>query len=66
MSETITIQKVYKELEDLKRRFARLEHMIDPDTIMTPQESDRHEQAMNELRERKTTSLEDLEKELGL
>ena len=42
------------------------EHMFDPDTIMTSEESKRFEQSMKELKEGKTTPLSQLKKELGL
>ncbi|HLC52347.1 MAG TPA: hypothetical protein VJI98_03845 [Candidatus Nanoarchaeia archaeon] len=42
------------------------EHMFDPDTIMTTEESKRFEQSMKELNEGKTTPLSKLKKELGL
>ena len=40
--------------------------MFDPDTIMTTEEEERFERAMQEYKEDKTTSLEDLKKELEL
>ena len=42
------------------------EHMFDPDTVMTTEESKRFEQSMKELNEGKTTPLSKLKKELGL
>ena len=67
MVEIINMEKMYGELLALRRevQFIR-KHMFDPDTIMTTEEEERYERAMQELQERKTTSLEDLEKELGI
>lgn len=67
MAETVTIQRIYKELKELKREVHFIkEHMFDPDTIMTPEEEEHFAEAMKELKEGKTTSLSDLKKELGL
>ena len=67
MSETVDMEKMYKELMALRREVQFIKtHMFDPDTIMTTEEEERYERAMQELSEGKTTSLEDLKKELGL
>ena len=67
MAETINVKKVYDELKDLKKEVIFIKrHMFDPDTIMTTEEARRFEQAMKEFKEGKTTSHEDLKKELGL
>ncbi len=42
------------------------EHVFDPDTIMTTEETVRFEQSLKELKEGKTTLLSELKKELGL
>jgi len=54
------LELIQSELDYIK------EHMFDPDTIMTIEESKRFEQSMKELKEGKTTSLFKLKKELGL
>lgn len=67
MPETINMERMYKELLALRREVQFIKtHMFDPDTIMTTEEEERYERAMQELSEGKTTSLEDLKKELGL
>ncbi len=67
MVETINIEKVYRELMTLRNevRFIKT-HMFDPDTIMTTDEEERYRKAIQELKEEKTISLEDLEKELEM
>jgi len=67
MEKTVNMDKLHKEIESIKKdiHFIR-EHMFDPDTIMTTEESGRFEGAMQELKEGKTTSLENVKKDLGL
>ena len=67
MPETIDSEKIYMELLALRRevQFIKM-HMFDPDTIMTTEEEERYERAVQEYEEGKTTSLENLKKELGL
>jgi len=43
-----------------------IKHMVDADMIMTPEEEERFEESMKDLKEGKTTSLSDIKKELGL
>ncbi len=67
MAETVNMEKMYRELLALRNEVQFIKtHMFDPDTIMTTEEEERYERAMQELQEGKTTSLEDLEKELGM
>ncbi len=67
MTEMINLDKLYGELIALKRDVHFIKsHMFDPDTIMTTEEEERYERAMKELKEGKTISLEDLEKELEI
>jgi len=40
------------------------EHMVDIDMIMIPEEEKRFEESLQDLKEGRTTSLEDLEKEM--
>lgn len=67
MPEIINTEKMYRELLALRKevQFIKM-HMFDPDTIMTTEEEERYERAMQELKGDKTISLEDLKKELGL
>ena len=67
MTETATIDKVYNEIVELRGEVDFIKkHMFDPDCIMTAEEEERYEEAMKELKEGKTISLEDLKKELGI
>ena len=67
MVETVNMEKVYRELLALRNEVQFIKtHMFDPDTIMTTEEEERYKRAMQELQEGKTTSLEDLKKELGM
>ena len=50
MSETVDMEKMYKELMALRREVQFIKtHMFDPDTIMTTEEEERYERAMQEL-----------------
>jgi hypothetical protein len=67
MEETVNMEKMYGELLALRKEVHFIKtHMVDADTIMTTEEEERYERAMQELKEDKTTSLEDLERELEL
>ncbi len=67
MAEVVNVDKLYKELLALRKEIQFIKmHMFDPDTIMTTEEEERYERAMQEYKEGKTTSLEDLKKELML
>lgn len=67
MTETVTIQRIYDELKELRKEVIFIKrHMFDPDTIMTTEESKRFEQSRKELKAGKTTPLSELKKELGL
>jgi hypothetical protein len=67
MTEAKTIQSIYDELQELRKEIKFIKnHMFDPDTIMTIEESRRFEQSMKELEEGKTTPLSEIKKELGL
>lgn len=54
------LKAIRKDLEFIKS------HMFDPDAIMSIQEEQRFKQALNELKEGKTTPLSKLKKQLGL
>ncbi len=67
MEETINVNSVYMQLLALRKEIEFIKkHMFDPDTIMTTEEEERYERAMQELENGETTSLEDLKKELGM
>jgi len=67
MPEIVNMDKMYRELLALRKEVQFIKsHMFDPDTIMTTEEEERFERAMQEYKEDKTTSLEDLKKELEL
>ncbi len=57
---TEELKAIRKDLDFIKS------HMFDPDTIMTTEEERRFKQALQELKEGKTTPLSKLKKELGL
>ena len=66
MAETMNIQ-ITEELKAIRKDLAFIKtHMFDPDTIMSVEEEQRFKQALQELKEGKTTTLSDLKKELGL
>lgn len=61
------MEKMYKELLALRKEVQFIKnHMFDPDTIMTTEEEEKYERAMQELKEGKTKSLDDLKKELEI
>lgn len=67
MAEIINVERIFKELLAIRSEMHFIKtHMFDPDTIMTTEEEERYDRAMKELQEGKTTSLKDLEKELGM
>lgn len=60
-------KQIMEELKDIKKELNFIkEHMFDPDTIMTTEESRRFEQSMKELKEGKTTPLSAIKEEIGL
>ena len=66
MAETMNLQ-ITEELKAIRKDLAFIKtHMFDPDTIMSLEEERRFEQAMQELKEKKTTPLSKLKKQLGL
>ena len=67
MTEAVTMNMVYDELQALKKEVTFIKkHMFDPDTLMTTEEERRFEQSLEELKAGKTTPLSELKKELGL
>ena len=66
MAETVNMEKMYKELLALRTEVHYIkENMIDVDMFMTPKEEVQLEKALEEHKQRKTISLENLKKELG-
>ncbi|MBU0977333.1 MAG: hypothetical protein KKD18_02875 [Nanoarchaeota archaeon] len=64
MEETANIEKVYTELLALKKEIDFIKrHMVDADSVLTPEEEDRLDESLIEFKEGKTISLEELEKE---
>jgi len=54
----LKLDEIKSELDYIK------EHMIDMDTILTPEEEERLDESLKDLKEGKTTSLEDFEREM--
>lgn len=66
MAEIMNTQ-ITEELKAIRKDLAFIKtHMFDPDTIMNTEEERRFKQALQELKEGKTTPLSKLRKELGL
>ena len=67
MGETVNIKDLYKELLALRKEVNFIkEFIVDLDSIMTPEEEEKFEKAMEEYRKGRTISLEDLKEELKL
>ena len=54
----LKLDEIKSELDYIK------EHMVDIDTILTPEEEERLDESLRDLKEGKTTSLEDCEREI--
>ena len=66
MPETTTIKKIYDEIKVLKKDVTFIKkHMVDVDTILTPEEAKRLDESLKEFKEGKSTSLEEFEKEMS-
>ena len=66
MTETMDM-RITEELKAIRKDLDFIKnHMFDPDTIMSLEEEQRFKQALQELKEGKTTPLSALKKELGL
>jgi len=64
--ETVTLETIHKDLEFIKNKVIEIEkHMVDVDTVLTPEEERRLEESIKEYKMEKTTSLEDFEKEMS-
>ena len=60
----ITIEDVYAEMKDLGKEIKSMRKELN-DALLTPKEELLLEKALEEKKEGKTTSIEELEKELG-
>lgn len=59
------LQLVLKKLDTIKTELNYIkEHMVDVDTLLTPEEEERLEESLQEFKSRKTASLQDFEKEM--
>ena len=64
MAETISTNKIYETLIELKREVDFIKnHMIDVDVMLTPEENAELNESLKELEEGKTFSLEDIKKD---
>lgn len=64
---TVTIRKLYDELVEMKKDIGFIKRrMLDPDSIMTAEESKRFEKSMKEYKQGKTTSFSELKKQLRI
>jgi len=62
---TNEFQVVLKKLDTIQSELHYIkEHMVDVDTLLTPEEEERLEESLKEFREGKTTSFKDFEKEM--
>ena len=62
---TNEIKLVLEKLESIKSDLDYIkEHMVDIDSILTPEEEKRLEASLRDLKEGKTTSLEDFKREM--
>ncbi len=67
MSQTIVMNKLLKELNNLKREVLFIKkRLLNPNIIMAKEEAARVEQSMNEFNGRKTIPLFSVKKQLGL
>ncbi|HIJ98063.1 TPA: hypothetical protein H1009_03155 [archaeon] len=61
--ETKLEQKILEKLDKIEKEVEGIrEHMVDIDSILTPEEESRYEESLKEYREGKAVSLEDFEK----
>ncbi|MDP4039140.1 MAG: hypothetical protein Q8P57_00990 [Candidatus Pacearchaeota archaeon] len=66
MTETINMEKMYREILALRREVQLIKnHMVEIDVIMTPEEETRLEETLELHKKRKTKRFEDLKTELG-
>lgn len=61
----MTTNQILEKLDKMEKDISYIkQHMIDADSILTPEETERLEESLQEFKEGKTTSLEDSEKEM--
>ena len=64
MAEMINMNIIYKTLIELKKEVDFIKnHIVDVDTILTPEENIELDESLKELEEGKTFSLEDIKKD---
>jgi hypothetical protein len=65
-SETINVHRMTEEPKAIREDLDYIKgHMVDVDTILTPKEEEKLNEAIEEHKSGKVISLEDFEKELG-
>ena len=63
----ITLSTIYKDLELIKNKVIKIEeHMVDADTILTPEESKELDESIKRYKEGKTKDFDTLKRELRL
>ena len=66
MAETISIEKMYREILALRKEVHDIKnHMVEIDVIMTPEEETQLEETLELHKKGKTKRFEDLKAELG-
>lgn len=64
-TQTVDVQQMTEELKAIRTDLDYIkEHMVDVDTILTPEEEERLDESIEEYKSGKAVSLEDFEKEL--
>jgi len=65
MAETLTEEKITFELNAIRKDLDYIKkHMVDIDTVLTPDEEARLEESLEEYKKGKAISLDDFEKEM--
>lgn len=65
--ETITLEMIHKDLEFLKKEISEIkEHMVDADTILTPEEEKELDISIGNYKKGKTKDFETIKKEISL
>ena len=66
ITQTVDVQQMTEELKAIRTDLDYIKkHMVDVDTILTPEEEERLDEAVEEYKSEKAVSLEDFEKQLG-
>ncbi len=67
MAEVVTVETLHNQLIELKKDMEYIKnHMLDPDLVMSTEESERFEQSMKDLADGKAVPLDQVKRELGL